>query len=933
MLVRRLVLPWLVLLVLVPGAVAEEPLPDDVATKVLDALDANDRAALAQLARGTAPDPWLVVESLLDVDESEAAGAFARAVPRGPATKQLVAYVRSQAGAGRKRRDRELYERVEDALDAGNDKRVRTLTANLRGVAPGVRRVELHAMRAEALVNLEQPGKAAAAAQRGAEDAAALGWLDQAARLHDRAGHASRDAGDGEAALAAYARAIETWGTLDHVTAVVRSMTARAVVHEDRGEYAASVRAFEAAQAELGDHKSPTDEATILGGLGRVHEAIGNLSRARGYLERCLALRQKVGDKSLLADAYVDLASLHSHMGDERTCLAMNQKALALFEEAGVDDGAATALGNIGAAYEDLGEIDKALVHYERALDVQGRLADRGSEAKTRENIGLLLSEHDEHAKARPYLEAAVRMAREIGERPQLASALESLARGHYAARRLGPALDVVEEARSVLRGMLADLGEEETTATRGEYSGMFVIGAAAATQRKDYTRAISFLEEGRAMTLASVLARPERGRVPAALRTEERSALAAVDAARRAQQGAADAAAAKRALDEALDALRQVRDRIRKATGVEHVDAPPAADLAAVQAALRPGQVFVFYLVAGDDVLAVCVRAGATCSHVLPGADGVRAAVRALHDGGGVRSRGLLRREPTRTQKQATDPLVPLRTQLVEPLQLGPTDTHVIVSPAGILGYVPFGAITGRPTVVVPSATTWLLLRSRATERGSDVLALGNPDYAGKTRGTLPVRLKDEVPTPLPATKPEVEAVGDVKLLGADANELRFREAAGRAERWRALHFACHGLLDAHTPRLSALALSRTRPEDDGLLSALEILGMRLRADMAVLSACETGRGKVVDGEGIQGLTRAFMYAGVPRVLCSLWKVDDRATRVLMERFYALWNPDEGTSLPASEALAKAQAHVRAQPGWEHPYYWAAWVLWGLPD
>ena len=101
----------------------------------------------------------------------------------------------------------------------------------------------------------------------------------------------------------------------------------------------------------------------------------------------------------------------------------------------------------------------------------------------------------------------------------------------------------------------------------------------------------------------------------------------------------------------------------------------------------------------------------------------------------------------------------------------------------------------------------------------------------------------------------------------------------------------------------------------------------MEIPSDLAVLSACETGKSKIVKGEGIVGLTRAFMFAGAPRVICSLWKVDDEATQALMIKFYELWTGDVG----AAEALKQAQAFVRGQEKWKHPYYWAAWVLWGL--
>jgi len=158
---------------------------------------------------------------------------------------------------------------------------------------------------------------------------------------------------------------------------------------------------------------------------------------------------------------------------------------------------------------------------------------------------------------------------------------------------------------------------------------------------------------------------------------------------------------------------------------------------------------------------------------------------------------------------------------------------------------------------------------------------------------------------------------------------------------RWRAVHLACHGLVDAERPLRSSLAITPDAA-DDGLLEAHEILRTRIRADLVVLSACETGRGRIVAGEGLVGLSRAFMAAGAPRVVASLWKVDDRATAALMVRFYALWKgggegtADDASGLPAAAALRQAQAFVRDHPDhpeWKHPFYWAAWVLWGLPD
>ena len=184
-----------------------------------------------------------------------------------------------------------------------------------------------------------------------------------------------------------------------------------------------------------------------------------------------------------------------------------------------------------------------------------------------------------------------------------------------------------------------------------------------------------------------------------------------------------------------------------------------------------------------------------------------------------------------------------------------------------------------------------------------------------------------------LPATRDEALAVGTTTLLGADATEAGLRKALAERKRWRAVHLACHGFVNTERPALSSLAITAAG-DDDGFLTCLDVFRMKVPADLVVLSACETGKGKVVKGEGIVGLTRAFMFAGSPRVLCSLWKVDDAATAALMTKFYDLWNPKTGSKgMGTAEALRAAQEHVRSQEKWKHPYYWAAWVLWGLPS
>ena len=152
-------------------------------------------------------------------------------------------------------------------------------------------------------------------------------------------------------------------------------------------------------------------------------------------------------------------------------------------------------------------------------------------------------------------------------------------------------------------------------------------------------------------------------------------------------------------------------------------------------------------------------------------------------------------------------------------------------------------------------------------------------------------------------------------RALAADgAGDKVTLAALATRPRWKAVHLACHGFVDTERPMLSSLALT---PDggDAGRLGCLDLLGMSIDADLAVLSACETARGRVYMTEGVLGLTHPFLHAGAPRVLCSLWNVDDEATQALMLAFYERWRPKEGQGVDAATALAAQSSRGEGAP------------------
>ena len=149
----------------------------------------------------------------------------------------------------------------------------------------------------------------------------------------------------------------------------------------------------------------------------------------------------------------------------------------------------------------------------------------------------------------------------------------------------------------------------------------------------------------------------------------------------------------------------------------------------------------------------------------------------------------------------------------------------------------------------------------------------------------------------------------------------------------YRFLHFATHGVLNQDNPDLSGLVLSLVDEKGtprDGFVPLHEIYGLELNAELVVLSACQSGLGQSIRGEGLVGLVRGFFHAGVPRVIASLWQIDDQATAALMEQLYRGLLQQ---GLPPAAALRRAQLEIYQnppKPAWKSPYSWGAFVLQG---
>jgi CHAT domain-containing protein len=314
----------------------------------------------------------------------------------------------------------------------------------------------------------------------------------------------------------------------------------------------------------------------------------------------------------------------------------------------------------------------------------------------------------------------------------------------------------------------------------------------------------------------------------------------------------------------------------------------------------------------------------------------------------------------------------------LLSNMILGPAATalprkRIVIVADGVLQYIPFAALrnpnsaVAEPLVVqhelitLPSASSLAIQRRNLARRkmAPQILAvIADPVFTTNDprlpKTIPPVRQESaaavgdtrriEHPTELmgqlsirrlPFTRQEADQILAVVPSATNLKAVDFRANRSLAmsdelSKFRYVHFATHGYLDSTRPDLSAIVLSLVDEDgkpQDGFLRSHDVFNLKLPAELIVLSACETGLGKDVKGEGLVGLTRGFMYAGARRVIVSLWNVNDKATASLMQRVYAGILKTNKT--PAS-SLRAAQIEMWRQKQWQAPYYWAGFVLQG---
>ncbi|NLG70480.1 MAG: CHAT domain-containing protein [Chloroflexi bacterium] len=667
-----------------------------------------------------------------------------------------------------------------------------------------------------------------------------------------------------------------------------------------------------------------------------------------------LALERPEIDQSpqLKAYALANRGAILRRRGEIDAASAALDQAVALFDAQGENTEKRRALALLAGIARDRRLADQSEALYRQALTLYETAGDMKGAGRTYAGLGHLYLQAQDHARAHPAYEKALALARQSGDEQILAEVYWGLGRCRLAEMDLEGAASAfrssLERVDSRQRELRTDEGKvsflESLQRVYEEYIGVLLLLGEKDPVR--HAQALQAAEEARGRALRDLMEGRERRRphpAPEGTQIDSSSPFLTAEMAAGLESDPGFPMMAQMAPGLPSDPRRQMAAGIPS----EPVDAGPQP--AVRQTPPEPLPRLVFHVIPNfTGVFLVSASGEVHGWRAAPGAAALAEQIGRLRQelgiwpGRGVRH--LAGWPAADAPPGQGDPLPLLRSlyqTLIAPVEahLPPEGSTLVIEPHGPLWLLPFAALQdadGRwlgdrfPLVYAPSADTLEEIRGEARYGAPGELAaliLGNPELPAVTGfDGLEVELE-----PLPGAEQEARQIAALfpeerrtLLLGAQAS----REALlANAHRAGILHLATHGMASAADP-LSSFVVLAEADGGSGLLTARDAASLDLPAELVTLSACQTGLGRI-SGEGMLGLSRSFLAAGARSVLVSQWNVSDEATAALMVAFYQAYL----NGVDKARALQGAAQALHSTPGWEHPRFWAPFVLVGAED
>ncbi len=759
--------------------------------------------------------------------------------------------------------------------------------------------------------------------------------------------------GEASSAMTEFRRAIELQRRVGDREGEASALGNLASLQRNLGDLQAAL-ATQLAVLDIRRSKGDRDgEGRALYNIGLVYLTSGDFEQARTYLNDALQIRHAAQDRVGEIATLRNLAMVEDELGHRTDALRRLSDSEALAEAAQMREAVASARLVGGSIMQRAGEYRAARVEFAAATTAFHELGIRRKEAESRLGESRSLLAMGDVVGARSTADVALSLVADTGYLPLRASAHVAIAKAELAAGRGPAASESVQSAIALIESIRGRIGTPELRASYAatvreayELAVELALAREPAAEGAGASEALELAMRIRARTFNEMLGEPSLRSGPSG--GAKAAALRAKYEQLSTEVGARDAAAFEGRTPANADRLRTDLDVVE----AELRDVDPAfADLRAprplsardLRDMLESDTTVLQYMVGERrSVLWVATRGSLRTYQLAPRRD-LERLVRIVTDGWSRRVQG----------SSITADVAQL-SRLVLPASAldGATEKLAIVAD-GPLEYLPFAAllrkdgsrvIEAHEIVMVPSITALSIQRRMYDGRGkaSKLLAMvADPVFdrrderAPSCNAAACVEVTSTAYPRLTGTEIEARTILTIAesavgftAYGVDAS--RESIIGGALRDHRIVHLATHGVLDSRSPRQTGLVFSRIGRDGqavDGFLGLRDVAALELDADLVVLSACNTALGREIRGEGVDGLTRAFMHAGARRVLATLWRVPDRGSVEAMQRFYGALLQD---GLPAPAALRRAQRELAKDRRWSDPYYWAAFTLHG---
>ena len=682
------------------------------------------------------------------------------------------------------------------------------------------------------------------------------------------------------------------------------------ISYHSLGDYPKAIDYYQQHLLIAREIKDRNGEGNALGNLGLAYYSLGDYPKAINYHQKSLAFSREIKDRKGEGQSLGNLGLAYQFLGDYLKAIDSHQQSLKISREIKDRNGEGSSLGNLGIAYYSLGDYPKAIDYHRQSLKIAREIKNRNNEGLSLNNLGLAYYSLGDYPKAIDCHQQSLKIAREIKDRNNEGLSLNNLGLSYYKQGKLTLAESILIEGIKVLESLRGrELKDSEKVSLfdtqRNTYHTLQKV--LIAQNKTDAALEISERGRGRAFVelLSSRLSTNPQEQSPASPNVNQIKQIAKQQNATLIQYSII------------LDEFKVAGKRQVKQSELYIWVIKPTGEVTFRKADLKP--LWQKENTTLDELVS-------TTRESL----GVSDDERSIFD--------VKVKNPV-NEKIQKESLQKLHQLLVKPIaDLLPTDPNQRVTfvPQSDLFLVPFPAlmdskgkyliekhtILTAPAIQVLELTRQQQKRIKTLPKSSrqNALIVGNPTMPKfNTKYGEPGKQLSS----LPGAKREAEAIASLfnttALTGDKATETAIKAKLPQAG---LIHLATHGLFDGFQGLQSSIALAPSS-QDNGLLTASEILDIKLNADLVVLSACNTGRGRIT-GDGVIGLSRSLISAGVPSVLVSLWSVPDSPTASLMTDFYQNLskNPDKATALRQA-MLTRMKQHP-------NPRDWAAFTLIG---